>query len=245
MVEKAGHNKAMHLQRVAWINEGRPKTSVIDDGGDAEPNHQEQQTGELATKQTERIAPIFNKAATSARHETPDVDDLFGDEDDIYNATPTGTRKTGTITESRAEPDEDELDALMAMAEAESSGPTKPATTNGGGIAKSIFGNGKPKATAPAQNQEEDDLDALIAEAEAEQASRKKLTPASAGGNAEPPKTGGAGGYDDDDLDALMAEAEAHFAPAKSLEVTKQNTEPSIPDFNAEEEAMAEMDGLW
>lgn len=200
MVEKAGHNKMMQKMRVDWIDEGRPKSNVTADGGDDDEPAGEQQESELpALPQADRIAPIFERAASGARPSTPPLEDLF--DDDIYGATPIGARKTGGTTQTGGEPDQDELDALMAEMEQEPSAPTRPS----GGAPKSIFGDGKPKATEkPTQTEPEDD-----------------------------------------DLDALMAEAEAEQGPAKSSVTGATALKAAPPEFNDEEEAMAEMDGLW
>lgn len=202
MVEKAGHNKAMQKLRVDWIDEGRPKSTVVADGGDDdEPTGEHQEPEEApAPRQAERIAPIFEKTASGARPSTPPVDDdLFGD--DIYGATPIGARKTGRPAETGGEPDQDELDALMAEMDQEPSAPSRPT----GGAVKSIFGDGKPKAA-------------------------ERPRPA------EP---------DDDDLDALMAEAEAEQVPTRPAQANAPSSKAARTDFDDEEEAMAEMDGLW
>jgi replication fork protection complex subunit Csm3/Swi3 len=203
MVEKAGHNKMMQKMRVDWINEGRPKSSVVADGGDddepAAPGEQQESNEATAPRQADRIAPIFEKTASGPRPSTPPLEDLF--EDDIYGATPIGARKNGRAAETGGEPDQDDLDALMAEMEQESSAPSRPT----GGAAKSIFGDGKPK---PAE----------------------KPRPA------EP---------DDDDLDALMAEAEAEQGPTRPAGAGAPSAKAAPADFNDEEEAMAEMDGLW
>ncbi|KAL2277922.1 hypothetical protein FJTKL_15055 [Diaporthe vaccinii] len=200
MVEKAGHNKMMQKMRVDWIDEGRPKSNVAADGGDdEEPAGEQQQESEAPVpRQADRIAPIFERAASGARPSTPPVEDPF---EDIYGATPVGARKSGRTAETGGEPDQDELDALMAEVEQEPSVPARPT----GGAAKSIFGNGKPKAT-------------------------EKPKPA------EP---------DDDDLDALMAEAEAEQGPTRPPGPGASSSKAAPAEFNDDEEAMAEMDGLW
>lgn len=243
MVEKVGHKSKVKELRVEWINEGRPKPSIVDEDVDALAAEQDQQDGSAAPKQAERVAPIFEKAA-GVRMQTPEADDLFGDVDDIYNATPIGSKRTGAAAETGGEPDDDELDALMA--EAEAGGPATT-TKSSAEPYKSLFGDGKPKA-APAQPEDDDDLDALVAEAEAEQGSRQKPSSAATKNSGEALRTDG-DDDDMDDLDALMAEAEAETesAPAKSVSgrAGASAPEPSAPDFDADEEAMAEMDGLW
>lgn len=245
MVEKAGHNKQLQRMRVDWINEGKPRASVVDDGADVQATEDDQQNGDAPPRQSERIAPIFDKTA-SGRPKTPDLDDLFG-EDDVYRATPVDTRKTGA-TETGGEPDDDELDALMA--ETEASGPARP-TKPSSGVYQSIFGGGKPRAAVPPTRveEEDDDMDALLAEAEAEQSSRQKPAAVVTKRTETAPKaqapgaTARDGDEDEDDLDALMAEAEAQNAPAKpSGTAAAKQTEAGFED---EEEAMAEMDGLW
>lgn len=200
MVEKAGHNKMMQKMRADWINEGRPKSNVTADGGDDdEPAGEQQQDSEAPeAPQADRIAPIFERTASGARPSTPPLEDPF---EDIYGATPTGGRKSGRAAGAGGEPDQDELDALMAEMEQEPSVPARPT----GGATKSIFGDGKPKAA-------------------------EKPKPA------EP---------DDDDLDALMAEAEAEQGPTRPPGAGASSSKAAPAEFDDEEEAMAEMDGLW
>lgn len=200
MVEKAGHNKMMQKMRVEWIDEGRPKPTVTADGGDDDDPAGEQERAEVsAPPQADRIAPIFERTASGARPSTPPAEDPF--EDDIYGATPIGARKNGGAAKAGGEPDQDELDALMAEMEQEPRVPARPS----GGATKSIFGDGKPKA-------------------------------------AEKPKSAEP---DDDDLDALMAEAEAELGPTRPPGADAPSSKAAPPDFNDDEEAMAEMDGLW
>lgn len=238
MVEKAGHNKKLQHTRAEWINEGRPKTAIIDEGGGVEAT---EQTGDSTHKQADRIAPMFSRLG-SDRQKTPGMHDLFGDEDDIYNATPLGARRNDAAGQGAGdEPDEDELDALMAM---EGENTSKPSNTTkpSGGAVTSIFGDGKPKAVPPTQPQadEFDELDALIAEAEDRSQQQNPISTA-AKNAAQPAKDCGAGAGEEDDLDALMAEAEAHSAPEKPLSAAAL----AQPQFDDDEEAMAEMDGLW
>lgn len=231
MVEKAGHKKSMHLKRMEWINEGKPKSKSTED----DPFETIEPTEESAPKEPTKIAPIFEQAASS-RPKTPEADDLFGDED-IYNATPLATRKDSQPAGDA--PDDDDLDALMAEAEADR-GSSIPKAIRA--PVKSIFGDGKPTTTArpAADDPDDDDLDALLAEAEAEQSSKpnsrivpKILAPAAADDN-------------DDDLDALMAEAEAQPAPPKDPAAENPGkVSPKPNTFSEEEEAMAEMEGMW
>ncbi|KAK8070630.1 hypothetical protein PG997_010833 [Apiospora hydei] len=246
MIEKTGHTKHMQMERLAWINEGKPRPHRDDDEEDEVPEIITDILGRDATTLPARIAPIFqNGGGSSERPRTPAVgDDLFGDED-IYNATPRGSKKTAAPAADAAggEPDEEDLDALMAEEEAQRAAPSTSLFGNGG----SLFGSGnpaaaKPPAPRPAVPDDEDDLDALMAEAEAESSSKPPQPPAAS----RPSNTKPGPFVDDeeDDLDALMAEAEA----AESRPPPPKSQPPPKVERSAdadEEEAMAEMDGLW
>lgn len=241
----------MHKQRVEWINEGRPKTSVVEDGEDFPTGDQaEQQTDEGAPAQANRITPIFGTAAATYRPKTPDVDLLFGGEDDIYNATPMDPQKNRTAAETVGEPDEDELDALMAEAEGTARGSADPARSSIGGVGSS-FGNDRPGSTAPAHAGDEDDLDTLMAEAGAAKAAGRALSSLKMNKATNSSHIGKAGGDagDVDDLDVLIVEAEAQMElgnrPPAITQGDNTSAKPSDQNFDDEEEAMAEMDGLW
>lgn len=203
MIEKIGHKNVIRNQRIQWIDEGKPRPKV--DEGDGE---QERQPS--LPKEPSRIAPIFEKTA-QARASTPANDDLFGDED-IYNATPRASippKPAGDI------PDDDDLEALMAEADA-ASAPSAPPF-------HSIFGGGLPKKPAQSafEPDDEDDLEALMAEAEAQTAVSKPTASATGGsifggGASRRPVQSTVEPDDDDDLEALMAEAEADARPVQS-----------------------------
>lgn len=259
MVEKTGHKGTMRIARQQWIDEGKPRAAGAEDDEDYRI-HQ----GHSGPQLPDRVAPIFDNAARAAqgRAATPSADDLFGD-DDIYNATP--RQSTNSTAPSRQVPgndvpDEDDLDALMAEAEAESGAVTQQ-TASGRPSApfQSIFGGGArhPVAPGPAGEPDDDDLDALMAEAEAEVPSgpsrpSQPAMSASIFGEGKPKHqttTQGAGD-DEDDLDALMAEAEAETAARPSKDATpassaRADTGQHAAGFEDDEEAMAEMDGLW
>ncbi|AEO64918.1 2649a89d-aa88-4129-9c18-f99901bdcb14 [Thermothielavioides terrestris] len=210
MVEKEGHKTAMRNARQQWIDEDKPKPAAAEAEDDQDYRlHQ----GSSGPRQPERVAPVFEKAAQAGkeRARTPAADDLFGD-DDIYNATPRrdmgSTAPAGQVVNDGV-PDEDDLDALMAEAEAEAQ------SGQSSGVASapftSIFGDGSKTATsAPAAEPDEDDLDALMAEVEAE------------GGATTRPSN--------DQKDSSSAGTDTG--------------QPSV-NFEDDEEAMAEMDGLW
>lgn len=145
MVEKEGHKVGMHKMRTEWINES--KSGFTFDGlGDTTSLRTDEQPIELPQRQLE-TAPNNN----SDKMETI-PDDLF--DEDIYDATPTPpTRNSRTqsvgFSNSNQIPDEDELDALMALA-VEVHGPEEY----------------RPPPM-PVPKDDFDDLDALMAEAEA------------------------------------------------------------------------------
>ncbi|KAM7188827.1 Replication Fork Protection Component Swi3 domain containing protein [Naviculisporaceae sp. PSN 640] len=246
MVEKAGHKTQLKLNRMKWIDDLKPKpsvsTSLDDDDPFAEPDS-------AVPRQPSRIAPIFEKATSAAAalgagtsgNDHPGDDDLFGD-DDIYNATP--KRDVQSRPAGDDVPDDDDLDALMAEAEAnETTAQNKDTTrrtvpTSFG----SIFGGGGVTASKPAPQPtpsaepDDDDLEALMAEAEAE-AQVKPAPPQNTGGSTSifgggaKPKEAPATielDDDDDDLDALMAEAEAMAAPptSKPKDAATETTAP-------------------
>ncbi|RYO86925.1 hypothetical protein DL766_005988 [Monosporascus sp. MC13-8B] len=239
MVEKAGHKKHMHIKRMEWINEGKPKPHRDEDDEDifGESNQPEERE---ASNFPARVAPIFQNRG-SQRPKTPTRDDLFGDED-IYDATPrapritgaAGVADTGKSAQPGEMPDDDDLDALMAEEEVRRTAPTN-----------SIFGSGT--VSWPPDQVDEDDLDALMAEAEA-QANQSRQNNSTA-----PKPRPSAAADEEDDLDALMAEAEASSRNPQQRDLTEgagpppqeeQSSKGHVADAD-EEEAMAEMDGLW
>ena len=142
-----GHKKRMHVMRMEWIDEGKPRSSVHEDPIFDDPALHPRENGEREKTAT-RVAPIFEKAATE-RPKTPQAN---GDAemDDIYDATPRPARQQ--LPESGPEPDllfkgagsifgpaktavvddgppEDDLDALLAEEEMlqASSGNAQPA----------------------------------------------------------------------------------------------------------------------
>ncbi|OIW30755.1 Swi3-domain-containing protein [Coniochaeta ligniaria NRRL 30616] len=242
MVEKAGHKTAMHKARMDWIDEGKPKDKTFDDDGEDTYTAPAPE----AAREPTRIAPVFERAKTTAagsqRQRTPEREDLFGDED-IYDATP----RAKASRAGGGEPDEDDLDALMAEAE---SAPVRSIFGGGGKPAGSLFGG---PVTAAVDEPDEEDLDALLAEQEATgpPASRPTTTAVvnSIFGDGKPKAP--AVEEADNDLDALMAEMEGDGAASKPPPATADAAK--LPDadsgpkdsFADDEEAMAEMDGLW
>ncbi|KAI1747203.1 replication fork protection component Swi3-domain-containing protein [Xylaria castorea] len=242
MVEKAGHKNQIRLKRIQWIDEGRPRPAGFDDGdGDedlfGDSNQPEERDPAMFPA---RVAPIFQNGLDK-RTKTPAGDDPFADED-IYNASPrrpinTAPATSGADAQTHGEPDEDDLDALMAEEEAQRT------------VSTSIFGNGKTTQTRR-EPDEDDDLDALMAEAESESVTIQPTKSVSRKPATRPVID--EEDDDDDDLDALMAEAESQgstgtklLSPKPSTSNTKEGTAANRDVDEDEEAAMAEMGGLW
>ncbi|KAI0101157.1 Swi3-domain-containing protein [Daldinia grandis] len=247
MAEKAGHKKYMRMKRMEWIEEGKPKPAGLDGDDDDLFGESHNQPEERAPAVfPARIAPIFQDRGSERAH-TPIRDDVPGDDDDIYGATPqpakktqptnklaigsesTTTRPMGTsLFGNGDEPDEDDLDALMAEEEAQRTKPT------------SILGGMKPDQSR--DEPDGDDLDALMAEAEAHHEPPKQIPNLTAR-----PAQPNMDNDEEDDLDALMVEAENQEQTKQPVDSTPQGTKQvngDAADAN-EEEVMAEMDGLW
>lgn len=133
MVEKLGHKKLVAGQRGEWILEGKRKERGDDDDG-------EMQT----------IEELDAQVNPTSRAKTPAEDRGVPDDADLYEATPSRQRTVPVVNE----PDEEDLDALMA----------ESATQD------------KPTRVLPSRPHEEpdgDDLDALMAETESHDAGGK------------------------------------------------------------------------
>jgi replication fork protection complex subunit Csm3/Swi3 len=148
MVEKAGHKKRMVIARNQWIKEGEPKSGNGDD--------ELEETGDLPETATGHA----QAAALPARPATPPRNQDVPDDDDIYGVTPIAQRRPRTVA-NFDEPDEDDLEALMAEAEGQDAPPP-------------------PQVVGP----DDDELEALMAEAENETASN---TATSANNAPKPP----------------------------------------------------------
>ncbi|KAI0531633.1 replication fork protection component Swi3-domain-containing protein [Xylaria digitata] len=255
MVEKAGHKNQMRLKRIQWIDEGRPRPAGLEngDGDDDDPFGEPRQPEERDPAiYPARVAPIF-QSSLDKRDKTPITGDLFGE--DIYGASPKRPTTTasaaapvfgnGGNAETNGEPDEDDLDALMAEEEAQRGAPA------------SLFGNGRTQVvvTRHGPDDNDDDLDALMAEAEAESSTTNPTKPVA---THRPVRRTVLDDEDEDDLDALMAEAKAEGSLVKKPPPRTPGTADAgegggggggaatthIIDED-EEAAMAEMEGLW
>lgn len=132
-----GHKKMLQTARMDWINEGKPKSADLDDTMYDDPIPPARQAAAQEGSAT-RVAPIFERGA-SQRPKTPEMNGNI-DLGDLYDATPEGARKSDhvvldnqdslfaagaqsifgprTTIIAGEEPDEDDLDALLAEQDA-------------------------------------------------------------------------------------------------------------------------------
>ncbi|KAK1596998.1 replication fork protection component Swi3-domain-containing protein [Colletotrichum navitas] len=115
MVEKAGHKKQIALKRMDWINEGKPKP------WEADEDKMEEGTQSTAQKKDMTpLAPAVTMGTKEQRPITPEGGHM-PDDDDIYEATPrvpVGRRERERSNRPIEEPEDDDLDVLIAEAEA-------------------------------------------------------------------------------------------------------------------------------
>ncbi|PHH88713.1 hypothetical protein CDD83_7173 [Cordyceps sp. RAO-2017] len=111
MVERAGHKKRVMAARNAWIAEGRPGGGPADDD-DADVDEPAARDSKDITNDTHQAASTDPRAAP--RTPPPPTRDV-PDDDDLYDGTPLARPAPRPTTE--AEPEADDLDALMAEAE--------------------------------------------------------------------------------------------------------------------------------
>ena len=275
MIEKTGHKVIIRNERLKWIEEGKPRSKAYEEDEFRErqidPAKQPTRIAPIfgSARQAREKTPanddlfgdddIYNATprarpkAIQLADDTPDDDELMAlMAEQEAAAVPTfGSIFGGGTSQKPSQPsripDDDDLDALMAEAEARTVSQP-PART-------SIFGGGGPttKTTPPVNDEYDDDLEALMAMEEAEaglQAAKAKppnkalpATKPNVGDEktAEPLANGAQN--EADDLDALMAEAEAETSASKAGPQSAAN-ETQGPSAE-EEEAMAEMEGLW
>lgn len=166
MVEKMGHKRQLQVARMDLINEGQPK-SVHEDSLFDEPALP--RTEKDSTRALTKLAPMFENATTE-RPKTPERGSGTVDIDNLYDATPLAARpkpaaaaslfgggSTSLFGGDKSKDDndvpDDDLDALMAEAEAEN-------TTK------------STQSVVMRVDDDMDDLDAWMAEAEADGSSR-------------------------------------------------------------------------
>ncbi|KAF4779427.1 chromosome segregation in meiosis protein 3 [Colletotrichum scovillei] len=112
MVEKAGHKRQIGLKRMEWINEGKPKP------WGANEDRTEDTLGEAPEQTAEPPpAPVSATVPPQQNLGTPERGDILGVED-IYSSTPLARKQDrGVSALQPEEPDDDDLDALMAEAD--------------------------------------------------------------------------------------------------------------------------------
>ncbi|KAL2758598.1 hypothetical protein ACRALDRAFT_2026115 [Sodiomyces alcalophilus JCM 7366] len=228
MVEKAGHKRVLVNKRSEWIDELRPRPSDGTDQHDDLPADAEPQPN------SESMRP----ATVDERMKTPQVarpggddDGVPDDEEDLYGATPRRkpiARPPMDRNDNNDEGEEDDLEALIAEAEAETRRQAKTQT---------------PQATRPGRDDDgvpDDEEDIYGA------TPRRKPIP-------RRPIQHNKGDDEEDDLEALIAEAEAETrrqAKTQPGNTGLTDTGPPQPEIDRgpdedEEAAMAEMEGLW
>ncbi|KAJ3939760.1 chromosome segregation in meiosis- protein [Colletotrichum fioriniae] len=112
MVEKAGHKRQIGLKRMEWINEGKPKPwDASEDRTEDTVEEASEQTAEPST------APVSAIVPPQQNLETPERGDTMGVED-VYDSTLLARKQDKEVfTSQPEEPDDDDLDALMAEAD--------------------------------------------------------------------------------------------------------------------------------
>ena len=206
LVEKVGHGKRLQVMRKEWIDEGKPgygdeKRDRLEkqDGGKSLVEGNEKESGDKQSN-----AGLDNKAH----------DSIFGNleegvDEDLFFADAPGV--ANRYDDNINEPDEDELDALLAE--------------------QTPSHHGQPQDVAPVSIEEgDDDLDALLAEqtmrrpsiGQPEAQEQEKITP-----------------DQDDDLDAMLAENEARqLTRPESKQLERNEPPPNEEDDEDELDAL-------
>jgi replication fork protection complex subunit Csm3/Swi3 len=206
LVEKVGHGKRMQVMRKQWIDEGKPGYR-----DEAEDRFEKLDGGKGLV---EGIETESNDKQPEAGSNDKAHDSIFGnldegEDDDLFFADATGAATHNP--DDLNEPDEDELDALLAEQ-----------TAN-----HNVQPHNKPPV--PIED-EEDDLNALLAEQTA------RHSPIEKPGQQEP-KT--ATLHEEDDLDAVLAENEAKQLPPPEIKLPERNELP-VEDEDELEVLLAE-----
>lgn len=97
IIEKVGHTKRMQVDRRAWIDEGKPKQTVDQDQDDMDVVGLDEPAAQEHADGTEALEEDENATRVQTASETP-----------VSNAPARNTAE---------EPDDDELDALLAESE--------------------------------------------------------------------------------------------------------------------------------
>ena len=144
MIEKVGHSKRMQVMRKQWIDEGKPRNRLADYEDNTEGTR-EKHNSSTTVPQNGPINQNSDTQSTEVRKtgEPPVRRIEAGGEESLF------------VTDDEAEnhdmqPEEDELDALLAE-----------------DAAKSIFGNGIAKQTKPPEKPQVESRDEFADEMEA------------------------------------------------------------------------------
>ena len=154
MVEKVGHGKRMAVVRKEWIDEGKPgyisRETMQREVEEAAREKEREEAVERREVERQKEDMFFPSPNKGAQKKTGDGGEE-PDEDDL-DALLAEQNKAAPSKESRAfeSDEEDDLDALLAEQDARRKPPTPPATSSRTG-----------------DEDEDDDLDALLAEHEA------------------------------------------------------------------------------
>ena len=152
LIEKAGHSKRMNIMRKEWIDEGKPGYLRAFESGEHGDG---------------------NAAAGATSGQEGDVHREGGQNDEHDGGLFYQESKNPHKPDKAVEPDDDDLDALLAESHAYSSRPSKPAEADSEGeddldalLAEQDFRRKAGAPPPPKVIEEDDDLDALMAEQE-------------------------------------------------------------------------------
>ncbi|GAB7350631.1 hypothetical protein MBLNU459_g1194t1 [Dothideomycetes sp. NU459] len=108
MIEKLGHKKRIQIMRKEWINEGKPKPSNEDDEEDAfvPAGSQKEQSQDHRDAQEPTLTTRISQADSQSKREDVDLHNVSQSNDELL-------QHHEQVFEDQ-EPDEDELDALLA-----------------------------------------------------------------------------------------------------------------------------------
>lgn len=123
MIEKLGHKKRLQVMRKAWIDEDRPKPAAEEEdedfvAGDADRNGTEKElNGDATMDDAEQEAGgsrIEDKGESQEIGQLRSSSPLMLDDDDEELYAEVEVQEPTTKAAEAQEPDEDELDALLA-----------------------------------------------------------------------------------------------------------------------------------
>jgi replication fork protection complex subunit Csm3/Swi3 len=104
IIEKVGHTKRMQVDRKAWIDEGKPRHTTGQDGDDLDVAVPDEAAAQAPAETMEGVEEVDNTTRVQLGSDVP-------------------VQRQTSVQPTAEEPDEDELDALLA----ESEQPAQPA----------------------------------------------------------------------------------------------------------------------